>query len=95
MRYTVFHARNPTFQNWTTGNPAFPLGYEKVAVVECDTPEEAYHVTNHIWQDWTGNKEVVGLFVKSQVRSTSVGDVIVDGDGRKFYCQMAGWLELP
>jgi len=93
MRYTVFHARNPTFQNWTTGNPAFPLGYEKVAVVECDNLEQAFHVTNHIDEDWTVNKEVVELF-KSQSRSTSVGDVIVDGDGRKFYCQMAGWLEL-
>lgn len=94
MRYTIWHARNPTFQNYKVSDPQFPIGYEKVAEVDCISPEHVFQTTQHINASWQTNQEVVKLF-KQQVRSTSVGDMVVDAAGKKFYCQMCGWFEIP
>jgi hypothetical protein len=75
----VWHAKQPTFGMGPT--PAWPDDYELVAEVECDTPGEAFRLTNHIDRAWWKNPgvQVVG---EPRHRSTSVGDVveIVDGD---------------
>jgi hypothetical protein len=93
MKYTVYHAVNPTFGFGE--KPNFPEDYKKVAVVETNHLEEVFRITNHIDHDWTDNPEVVGLIVTTRTpRSTSVGDVVVDEDGVAHYCAGCGWETL-
>ena len=91
MKFTVYHAKEPTFGFGE--KPIFPEAYEKVAIVECEDLEDAFRATNHIDTAWTKNPEVVETF-KARVRSTSVGDVVVNANGREFYCDMVGWTEV-
>lgn len=48
-----------------------------VANVDTSDPETAFRLTNHIDNDWELNPGVVAK--KGRHRSTSVGDLIVDG----------------
>ena len=82
MRYQVFHAIHPDFKAIDPIN--FPKDFEKVAEVETDYGLEAvFEVTNHIHHDWTNNPEVKWKKGSgANTRSTSVGDVIVDEEGR-------------
>jgi len=91
MRYDVYHVKQPTFGMGL--KPVFPDFYDKVATVECKDPEDVFRATNHIDSDWTKNPEVIEIFKEGGVRSTSVGDVIVDADGKELYCDMIGWKE--
>jgi hypothetical protein len=50
--------------------------YQLVALVEADSPEEVYRLTNHIDRDWRENALVKSMS-PNPPRSTSVGDVIV------------------
>jgi len=103
MRFEVWHARVPTFDRYvredSPANPnrqrqRFPQDYDKVAVVEADDVEEVFAMTNHIDHPWTDNDGVVELPAGRQVRSTSVGDVVVTPDGKKMYCNPMGWEEI-
>ena len=91
MKYSVYHAKQPTFG--FGDRPIFPKAYKKVADVECYNLDDAFRVTNHIDKDWRTNPEVIESF-QDKVRSTSVGDVIVDKDDNKFYCAPVGWEEI-
>lgn len=53
--------------------------YQLVAEVEASTLAEVYRLTNHIESDWREN-EGVSPYSDEPVRSTSVGDVIVEGE---------------
>jgi hypothetical protein len=89
MKYEVFHAKNPNFG--FGGHPAFvPENYEKVAEVEVENVDEAFRVTNHIDEPWWKNPEVKWHKDQSR-RSTSVGDVVVGPDGKRYLCDMVGW----
>lgn len=66
--------------------------YEMVATIETrqldaenlmDILERVYHDTNHIDSDWTKNPRVVKI--ADQVRSTSVGDIIVDSHSKEMF----------
>ena len=48
-----------------------------VASVDTTDPEKAYRLTNHFERDWTQNPGVRAL--QGQHRSTSVGDLLVEG----------------
>jgi hypothetical protein len=91
MKYEVWHAKEPTFG--FGDQPKFPEEYEMVAVVDCKDEEDVFEKTNHITHDWTQNPEVIRRAKKS-LRSTSVGDVLVDEDGNRLYCDHVGWKDM-
>jgi hypothetical protein len=92
MKYTVYHAKEPTF-GFGADVEFNDANFVKVAEVESPTLAQVFRITNHIHDDWQKNSEVV-WFKDWQVRSTSVGDVVTDADGKKFRCEMVGWKEL-
>ncbi len=53
--------------------------YQLVALVEADSLEEVFRLTNHIDHDWRENA-LVKTMSPNPTRSTSVGDVIVQDD---------------
>ena len=67
--------------------------YQQVATVDVENLEEVFRATNHIDQDWRNNKEVVRAS-EHNVRSTSVGDIVVDHKGVKHFCASMGWEEV-
>lgn len=89
-KFQVYHAVNPSF---IPQMMKFPAEYEKVAEVECEDLEDVFRVTNHINHNWTLNPQVT-MYKAGGVRSTSVGDVVVDEHGKVFLCDMAGWKEI-
>lgn len=91
MIFEVHHAKNPTFGFGPT--PSFPEEYDHVATVEAEHLGDTFRITNHIDHDWTTNPEVRWTW-DGNCRSTSVGDVVVDADGKRFYCDNVGWKEL-
>jgi len=89
MRFELWHADIPTFRD---NNPRmlqldFPKGFTHVATIEAPAVEAVFGLSNHIDRPWTENPEVVELPSAdgNRLRSTSVGDVIVDAE------TMAGW----
>lgn len=88
MKYKVYHKIDPDFQPTVPTN--FPDGFDMVAeVVTEEGLEDVFRVTNHIDDSWWKNPEVK---VHKKVRSTSVGDVVVDETGTKHLCSLAGWM---
>lgn len=91
MVFKVYHHKTPTFGFGPT--PEFNDDtFELVAEVVCEHHAETFGLTNHIDHDWTENPEVTAL--KRQVRSTSVGDVVVDADGKRFRVEGSGWTQF-
>lgn len=91
----VWHALKPTFGMPIGPQPKFPEEYRKVAEVDREGLDEAFELTNTIDHYWCENEGVkVISYTGESHRSTSVGDVIVDGDGRKWLCAGAGWEEI-
>ena len=72
--------------------PKFPEEYRAVAAVEADNLEKVFEKTNHIDQDWTENEGVIPM--GSRHRSTSVGDIVVDGEGNRVICAGCGWEKI-
>ena len=91
MKYKIYHAKNPTFGFGQ--DPKFPEEYEEVAIVEANSVDDTFKITNHIDENWTRNPEVVEL-INHNPRSTSVGDVVEDEEGKFHYCDMVGWKEI-
>jgi len=85
----VFHAKAPNFGR---SDPDFPEEYEKVATVDTNDIEIAYMQTNNITQSWVKNKDVTAFV--TEARSTSVGDVVLDNEGRLHRCSNMGWEEI-
>ena len=65
---------------------------ELVAMVNCDTLDDAFRCTNHIDRNWMDNPNVMPLVLRA--RSTSCGDVVESPDGRKWVVAAAGWREM-
>lgn len=72
--------------------PVFPDGYNLVATVKADTLEDVFRLTNSIDNIWTENEEVVPT--RKEIRSTSCGDIVIDGKNEKFQCKEIGWEKL-
>ena len=91
QQFKVYHAINPTFSGILGNKITFnDKNFEHVATVECEDLEDVFALTNHIEHNWTTNKEVI--WKKSErVRSTSVGDVIIDSTGKKFAVAVTGY----
>lgn len=91
MKYQVYQKIEPDFM--AAENPVnFPEGFEMVAEVVTDGHlEKVFELTNHIDKPWWENTEVK---CHRKRRSTSVGDVVVDEEGRKHFCDMAGWRQF-
>jgi len=91
MQYTVFHAKQPSFGFGV--HPEFTQkDFKAVAVVEAQSVDDVFRITNHIDDSWTKNPEVIRYV--GQPRSTSVGDVVVDQSGTACRCEMAGWSKI-
>jgi len=90
MIWTVYHAKDPNFGFGP--QLKYPDDYQKVAEVECENLEEVFRVTNHIDRSWTENPEV--KWHAEQVRSTSVGDIVVDEKNNIFSCENIGWVQI-
>lgn len=79
---------------WTAGN------YKHVADVSVSLTsddgrlDEAFQSTNTIERVWKDNTEVLPRFEGPGCRSTSVGDIVVLRNGRRFVCAPFGWAEL-
>lgn len=67
--------------------------YEVVANVRTDSLDTAFRMTNHIDRDWTTNPGVVTVGA-GPFRSTSVGDIVIDPDGKRHLCASFGWKEV-
>ena len=91
MTFTVYHAKEPTFGFGK--ELSFPMDYDCVAVVESETLGDTFRITNHIEENWEKNPEVI-LLKKHNNRSTSVGDIVEDADGKVMRCEMCGWKEI-
>lgn len=65
--------------------------YELVAVVNGLNVEQAFYFTNHIDKQWFDHLNVE---VVKESRSTSVGDLVEDEDGKLWLCQGCGWEEV-
>lgn len=64
-----------------------------VAVVIANDLEDLFTKTNHIHSNWTANDGVD--FAVDDVRSTSVGDIVIDYDtGEAFICASFGWDDI-
>jgi hypothetical protein len=82
---------------WTGMHP--DIHYVHVADVNVEgavAPEDAFHLTNNIDQPWVRNAGVTVMLEDWQrgIRSTSVGDVVVDAAGVVWFCAPFGWEEM-
>lgn len=65
--------------------------YVEVAAVGTNDLEEAFHLTNHIDEDWTTNFHVTAI--GNRHRSSSTGDIF-EKDGRKYLVSGFGFTEV-
>jgi len=77
---------------WVGGYKPIPNNYKVVAIVDCDSLGEAFHLTNHIDTEWQSNNHVDAM--ASNARSTSVGDIIEDNDGKLWMVAGCGFEEV-
>ena len=67
--------------------------FELVALVDSNSLEEIFRLTNHIDHPWPGNEEVE-VVNGANHRSTSVGDLVQLGTGDWYLCEMVGWKKV-
>lgn len=70
----------------------YARGYQLAAVVFTDDLDNAFHLTNHVTCDWTENSNVFAS--SGPQRSTSVGDIVMDADGKMHVCLPFGWQQI-
>ena len=56
--------------------------------------EKAFMLTNSINDGWWNNEGITTMFDGKTCRSTSVGDMILLENGKKFKCENFGWSEV-
>jgi hypothetical protein len=85
--FEVWHADPPDFY---AERPIteFPTGYVKVADVTAVCQNGVFDSTQHNDMPWTARTNVRPC--RDQVRSTSVGDVVVEGP-IAYRCESVGW----
>lgn len=90
---TVYHDPESRFDDTKPLTIAdVEAGFRKVALVDTVWRDDAFERTNTIDGPWWTNDRVTALV--GPCRSTSVGDVMKDGDGRYWLCAGIGWREL-
>ena len=68
--------------------------YEKVAVVEADSLDDVYDMTQNISHSWTKNKGVK-IPLKEICRSTSIGDIIRNlNENQSYIVKMVGFKKI-
>ena len=76
--------------------PEYFKYYSCVATINCETPAEAFHLTNSeeafAYNHLHGNP-VTPLTGSGTIPSMSVGDIVLN-DGKFFMCENYGWGEL-
>lgn len=97
MNLSVWHALKPNF-GMGAAVPFTEENYKLVAVFPSHGNLDrdlgrAFQLTNHIDHPWWENEEVT-LIGNPNHRSTSVGDVVVDPEGRAHRCEMVGWKRI-
>jgi hypothetical protein len=97
MNFTVYHTKswalNSLLHCGIGGFRPHRADYKTVATVECDSLGEVFQLTNHIDHSWTENEGVFALM--ERVRSTSVGDVVMENEsGNLFVCAGCGWEQV-
>lgn len=68
--------------------------YRLVAEVEASSLEGVFERTNTIEQYWWTNDGVTRKFSGHGCRSTSVGDIVIDGKGDAHFCASLGWEQV-
>lgn len=105
MQYRLFHLDRPEIAGAEVTDAicdafmgridrAVALGiYREVALVDVSDINEVYPLTNYIDEPWTQNEGVLAHAEK--VRSTSVGDIVMEADsGLLHSCACIGWEPL-
>ena len=96
MKFQVWHAMNPNFG--MGDHRTYPEQMEHVANCEADDQDHAFKLLNNgvpggpdcCWD----NPEVTLVVEPAGIRSLSVGDVLVDEEGKVFRCEgVVGWVE--
>jgi hypothetical protein len=88
--FKLHHATQPHFSH---ANPQefTPENFDHVADVEADDLGEVFEKTNHIEVPWPENPGATMIVSANSVRSTSVGDIVVDETGVRHRCLPIGW----
>ena len=92
QRFAVYHARDPwamlfpAEDGWLS-DPALHFRY--VAEVQAEQLEQVFALTNHQETSWTRHPAIIWHATDGPVRSTSVGDVIVNTQTGQ------AWLVMP
>lgn len=91
---TVYHDPDPSFGLRSDPTPAeVEASWQAVAMVDTSSLDQAFTLTNTIDRRWWENPApLVAAIVPS--RSTSVGDVLKDEQGRYWLCARVGWKQL-
>ena len=92
MQAKVYHVDKPSFRS--DDKPAWPHAYSHVATVDSDDLETIFNLTNTVSYHWWKNPLVTAHFEGEGCRSTSVGDIVVFGDGRPWRCAPFGWVQI-
>ncbi len=85
------------WQGWLSSPDTAALKYRRVAHVAACDMNDAFRRTNHIYSDWTEGSGVTMLYEPpggQTVRSTSIGDVIVDADSVAWGVAVVGFYKL-
>jgi hypothetical protein len=79
--YTVYHAHDlfAAYQHASTHGPLEREHYHPVASVEAESLEAVFQLTNSIEHPWWYHRAVTPVPGAVPARSTSVGDVVVQG----------------
>lgn len=86
----IFHAKKPDFG--LKKHEFYNLDdYNLVGLTNLTNLDEIFKLTNNIDCNWTENKLIESK--KKNIRSTSVGDIILLDD-KVYLCEMVGWKEL-
>ncbi len=96
MNYTVFH-HQPLCHLMGNGEMraedlGWPENYEKTATVDAHNLEDVYAKTQHLHRPWWENKGVTAFGIAA--RSTSIGDIVQDTDGRLWVVASFGFEKL-
>lgn len=95
-RYTVFH-HQPLCHLLVNGkiraeDLGWPQNYEQVAIVKAHTLEQVYAKTQHLHRPWWENPGVKAF--GALARSTSIGDIVQDGEGQLWVVADFGFEKL-
>lgn len=90
--FAVWHKQRSDFQGRRPDH--FPDGFTKVATVAAAGLDDAFRLTNHIDIDWTQGLSV-DMVRPGPVRSTSIGDVLVNEmNGESSMVKALGWEKI-